>query len=187
MADRPDRGQPRPHGADESASTAVGELVLRDGTDADAADVIALIDLCFSQYPGCVMDLPGLDRDLPQVASHFAGRGGRFWVVENRAAAPARIVACCGVVPGAGGETAELKRLYVHPAARRRGLARRLAALVESWARAHGARRIELWSDTRFTEAHAFYLASGYRRTGRTRKLNDPSDTTEYHFEKILF
>ena len=51
--------------------------VIRDATDADAAAVIALIDLCFSAYPGCVMDLPGLDSDLPQVASHFARKGGR--------------------------------------------------------------------------------------------------------------
>ncbi|RMF68611.1 MAG: GNAT family N-acetyltransferase [Alphaproteobacteria bacterium] len=160
--------------------------VIRDATDADAADVIALIDLCFSAYPGCVMDLPGLDSDLPRVATHFASLGGRFWVVENGRPAAPRILGCGGVVPGRLPDVAELKRLYVHPTARRCGLARQLVQRIESWARARGAQRIELWSDTRFHEAHAFYLALGYRRSGRTRRLNDPSDTTEFHFEKFL-
>ncbi len=161
-------------------------FVIRDATDADAAAVIALIDLCFSAYPGCMMDLPGLDSDLPQVASHFARQGGRFWVVEGRGASANRILACGGVVPGAEAGVAELKRLYVHPTARRRGFARKLVQRIESWAHAQGAERIELWSDTRFREAHAFYLALGYRRSGHSRRLNDPSDTTEFHFEKRL-
>ncbi len=163
-----------------------GAPLIRDATDADAAAVIALIDLCFSAYPGCVMDLPGLDSDLPQVASHFARRGGRFWVVENGNPDEERILACGGVVPGSEAGVAELKRLYVHPIARRRGFASALVQRIESWARARGGERIELWSDTRFREAHAFYLALGYRRSGRSRRLNDPSDTTEFHFEKWL-
>ncbi len=163
-----------------------GAPVIRDATDADAAAVIALIDLCFSAYTGCVMDLPGLDSDLPQVATHFARRGGRFWVVENGNPHVGQILACGGVVPASEMGVAELKRLYVHPTARRRGLARALVQRIETWARAQGAERIELWSDTRFREAHAFYLALGYRRSGRSRRLNDPSDTTEFHFEKWL-
>ena len=70
---------------------------------------------------------------------------------------------------------------------RRQGLARRLAGMVEDAGRGRGSRFLELWSDTRFLEGHAFYEALGYRRTGRTRALNDLSNTTEFHFTKDLF
>ncbi|RMD88303.1 MAG: N-acetyltransferase [Alphaproteobacteria bacterium] len=159
------------------AAWAAAEVTIREATDADAAGVIALIDSCFSDYDGCVMDLPGLDADLPAVASRFREQGGRFWVAENAG----RIVGCVGYVP-LDRDTVELKRLYVARTARRQGLASRLLALVRDAARTHGARHIDLWSDTRFVEAHAFYLAHGFSQTGATRKLDDPSDTTEYAF-----
>ncbi len=154
-------------------------LTIREASDADAPAVIALIARCFSDYDGCVMDLPGLDADLPQVARHFRTRGGRFWVAE----AAGVIVGCIGQVP-IDADRIELKRLYVAPEARRRGLASRLLALVEQAARRHGARWIELWSDTRFVEAHAFYLAHGFVRTGAARTLHDPSHTTEHAFRR---
>jgi hypothetical protein len=45
---------------------------------------------------------------------------------------------------------------------------------------------MELWSDTRFLDAHRLYERLGYRRTGRTRELHDLSDTVEYEFDKPL-
>jgi len=155
-----------------------GPLRIREAMDADSEAVISLIDACFREYDGCVMDLPGLDADLPAVASHFAENGGRFWVLEDRAG---HILGCAGFEPKAD-DVIELKRLYVDPGARRRGIASRLYAQVREVAEARGAAAIELWSDTRFGEAHAFYLAHGFRQTGRTRQLDDPSQTTEYEF-----
>ena len=40
------------------------------------------------------------------------------------------------------------------------------------WARAHGLRRIEFWSDTRFTRAHTFFIRNGFARDGRVREMN---------------
>ncbi|RMF15468.1 MAG: GNAT family N-acetyltransferase [Alphaproteobacteria bacterium] len=166
---------------------------LRAACDEDAPAVIALIERCFSDYPGCVIDLPGLDADLPRVASHFAARQGRFWVAERMdakeaavAAGKGRIVGCIGHVPLEEPGLFELKRLYVHPSARRMGLASLLAERIERTVSDLGGREIRLWSDTRFRKAHAFYLARGYFRTGRTRELHDPSNTTEYEFVKYL-
>ena len=168
--------------SDQSEPIHHGQLSIREATDADSAAVIALIDACFRRYDGCVMDLPGLDCDLPAVATHFARRGGRFWVLEDNSAT---ILGCVGYEPKADG-VIELKRLYVDPAARRQGIASRLYAQLREVARARAARAIELWSDTRFNEAHAFYLAHGFRQTGQTRRLNDPSNTTEYQFRLDL-
>jgi putative acetyltransferase len=72
--------------------------------------------------------------------------------------------------------------LYVRAAARRSGLGGRLLAVAEDEARRRGARRIQLWSDTRFTTAHRFYE----RRGPATRELHDLSASVEYLFFKDL-
>jgi putative acetyltransferase len=148
---------------------------IRPARDADSAGVIALVARVYAEYPGCVLDVDGEEPGLKAPASSF----DRFWVVEEGGA----VGGCVGC---ALGETAELKKLYLDAALRGRGLGKELIALVEETARAHGARRIELWSDTRFATAHGVYARCGYRRTGRTRQLHDLSNTTEYHFEKEL-
>jgi len=119
---------------------------------------------------------------LPAVASRFEAQGGQFWVAEDPAG---RILGSVGYTPK-DASAIELKRLYVAPDARRQGLATRLLALVLEAARARAASEIVLWSDTRFGEAHAFYLARGFVQTGESRELNDPSDTTEYAFRLRL-
>nr|MBA3524637.1 GNAT family N-acetyltransferase [Geodermatophilaceae bacterium] len=50
----------------------MGELVRRDATDADSAAVITLIGGCFAEYPGCVLDLPGIDAWMQAPASAYA-------------------------------------------------------------------------------------------------------------------
>jgi len=58
---------------------------------------------------------------------------------------------------------AEIKRMYVAPHARRRGLARRVLAHLESTARATGAGAMVLETGTEQPEAIALYESSGYR------------------------
>jgi putative acetyltransferase len=154
-----------------------GRLVarIREALDGDSAGVIAVIARAYAEHPGCVLDVDREEPALRAPASSF----DRFWVVEQGG----RVGGCVGL---AFGEPAELKKLYLDARLRGQGLGRELIALVEETARAHGARRIELWSDTRFTTAHAVYERCGYRKTGRTRDLHDLSNTTEFHFEKEL-
>jgi GNAT superfamily N-acetyltransferase len=80
----------------------------------------------------------------------------------------------------------ELERLYVNRRWRRQGLAAVLADLVENSAAEGGAREIELWSDSRFADAHRFYERHGYLRRGPDRELGDLSQTREHHFVKAL-
>jgi GNAT superfamily N-acetyltransferase len=58
--------------------------------------------------------------------------------------------------------TAEIKRMYVAPRVRGRGLARRLLAHLEVDAAAHGAEAIVLESGLRQPEAMELYESSGY-------------------------
>jgi len=60
--------------------------------------------------------------------------------------------------------TGIMKRLYVQPSARNRGVARGLVAALVEAARARGHRRIVLDTDrTRLIEAYALYQSLGFR------------------------
>ena len=171
------------------ASTAA--FSIRRGRPEDTSQVIALIGRCFSAYPGCVLDLPGLDADLHHISSLYEQQGGRFWVAETMAnpqksgPEPQQIIGCVGYTPHKD-QSIELKRLYVDASMRRRGLATALLQLVMEKAQECGASRLDLWSDTRFIEAHAFYQRHGFVGPGETRDLNDPSHTTEFYFYKNI-
>lgn len=61
--------------------------------------------------------------------------------------------------------TAEMKRMYVRPAGRGAGLGRGLLAAAEESARALGATRMVLETNTTLAEARALYTAHGYQET----------------------
>jgi GNAT superfamily N-acetyltransferase len=63
----------------------------------------------------------------------------------------------------AGIKTAEIKRVWTHPAFRRQGLARVVMAELEREAAARGYTQIELTTGARQPEAVALYLGLGYR------------------------
>ena len=155
--------------------------LVRDARDEDAAGLIALIAACWSEYPGCILDVDGELPELRRIASHFGERGGRFWVGE----AAGCVVASVGILP-LGGDGAELCKLYVDASARRHGLGASLVALVEREALQRGRTRLELWSDTRFLDAHRLYERLGFVRSPQTRALNDLSHSIEYHYSKPL-
>lgn len=153
-------------------------------TDDDAAEIIALVGGAYAEHPGCVLDLPGVDADLVAPRTSIDTKGGDLWVVEEDDA----VVACCGWAPSEldGAPYVELKRLYVARPARRSGLGAWLVARVEAVAAERGADGVELWSDSRFADAHRLYQRLGYERLPDTRELHDPSNTTEYHFRKLV-
>ena len=69
-------------------------------------------------------------------------------------------VACGGLKPRPEG--AEIKRMWVAPAARRRGVGSRLLAALEDAARAAGHRRVVLDTSAGQPEALAMYRRLGY-------------------------
>jgi ribosomal protein S18 acetylase RimI-like enzyme len=99
--------------------------------------------------------------DLVDVESTFIQRGGDFVVVEDN-----------GFLVGMGGfkprssAAAEILRVRVHPAVRRRGVGRRLMAELENRATARGFIEVVLDTATNQPEAVAFYRAIGYEEQG---------------------
>src|SRR5262245_55527261 len=97
-------------------------MVIRAARDTDAADLITLIGACFSEYPGCVLDVDGEMPELRAIATFFENAHGRFWIAEDD---DGHVVGSIGVVPSAA-DTVELRKLYVARHARRNGLGGRL-------------------------------------------------------------
>ncbi|HEY9476397.1 MAG TPA: GNAT family N-acetyltransferase, partial [Mycobacteriales bacterium] len=159
------------------AGTPNAEPALRPVRDDDSAALIALIGGCWAEYPGVLLDVDGEEPWMRAPADAYARWGGRMWVATGAGT----LVGCVGTKPHGPG-VVELKSLYVAAAARRRGLGSRLTRLVEEEAWRAGALRVDLWSDSRFLDAHRLYSRLGYHRTGRTRELGDLSETTEYEF-----
>lgn len=155
--------------------------VVREVRDDDGPALIALIGGAWGEYPGVELHVDAEEPWLRAPATAYAGWDGRMWVVELAG----EVVACCGMKP-VRDRVVELKSMYVAASARRRGLARRLEALVLAEARRRGAARVELWSDTRFLDAHATYRALGYAQLPGERDLQDLSASFEYPFAKDL-
>lgn len=156
-------------------------ISIREARDDDADGLIGLIGDIFKDYQDCVLDLDKLDAELLAIDTYIKGLGGKFWVAEL----DSRVAGCVGFAQKEGA-VVELKRLYVAKEVRRAGLASKLTQLVFFAADELDAVAIEVWSDTRFTEANAFYLAKGFKKLPEARRLYDPSNTTEHHFIKYL-
>jgi putative acetyltransferase len=69
----------------------------------------------------------------------------------------------CGALRLLGGGAAELKRMYVRPAARRQGVAQRITEALEAAARARGCDIARVETSVDLPEAIAFYQRAGYR------------------------
>ena len=103
---------------------------------------------------------PGWDPSQGPTASReeILPPGGRFLVafLGDRPVA-------CGALKRLDSSTAELKRIYVRPEARGRGVARALLAGLERAARDAGYSRVRLDTGDRLPGAPALFRSCGYR------------------------
>jgi GNAT superfamily N-acetyltransferase len=73
----------------------------------------------------------------------------------------------CGAIRRVDAHTAEIKRMYVVPGSRGRGLSRQLLSALEAEGRRLGVSRLVLETGDRQTEALALYERSGFVRIPR--------------------
>ena len=102
------------------------------------------MDLCFQGFAEELATLPGSYTSIL-----IAGEEGEA-------------LGCVALRPH-GDADAEMKRLYVRPAGRGRGLGRRLAERAIEEARRAGSRRIVLDTLPQMKEAQALYRSLGFR------------------------
>ncbi len=104
-------------------------------------------------------------RDEEAEAVAFSSPGGAFVVLRHELTP----IGCGGLqgidLPDA--PTVEIKRMWIHPDWRGRGLARRLVDRLEQLAVERGARRVVLDTNSSLVEAIAMYESLGYQPTER--------------------
>ena len=88
----------------------------------------------------------------------------------------------CGALKYHADAPAEVKRMWVSPAARGLGLGRRLLAELEACAAAHGVRVLRLETNRALTEAIGLYRSAGYREVSPFNR----EPYAHHWFEKIL-
>jgi putative acetyltransferase len=130
-----------------------------------------------------------LDRDLLEryprnnihgVELEKLERGQGFFVVARLDGRPVGCGAVRVLEPGVG----EVKRMYVRPTARRRGVAQAVLATLEATARETGMHTLRLETGTRQPEANALYEKQGYRSIPCFGEyLSDPFSVC---YEKVL-
>lgn len=129
---------------------------VRTAAESDLADLVRLDEACFAR---------------PWGAEAWRAEIGRGAVLV--AGEPALALACAAVVA----DVCELRRIAVHPRARRAGVARDLLRVVIAHVRQHGCARIELEVAAANEPALALYRSQGFLLVGRRRGYyRDPVD-----------
>jgi GNAT superfamily N-acetyltransferase len=123
-----------------------------------ASDLVAAMIAEMAPLYGPI-DAPHLPSATP---ADFTAPGGRFLVGFGDDGAPL----CCGGVKRLDAAAAEIKRMYVVPEARGRGLAKMLLAALEDAARDLGYTVARLDTGPRQPHAQRMYEAAGYRPIG---------------------
>ena len=93
----------------------------------------------------------------------------------------------CGALRGLGDGAAEVKRMYVVPAARGRGVSRAVLCALEDAARARGWTTLRLETGPRQPEAIGLYTSPGYRPVEAFGAyVGDPDAEDSLFFERVL-
>ena len=100
-----------------------------------------------------------LAEEVDRIAAYYGERRGGFWVALDGE----RIVGMFGLEPTAR-VAMELRRMYVHPAARRTGIARRMLLFAEAECRRRKVLTLELSTSELQDAALALYRGAGYRQ-----------------------
>ena len=149
--------------------------IRRERFDSEAAR--RLVDALEAELLATYEGVPG-SGGLP-AASIFEPPGGAFLVGRERGEPVA-----CGGIARYDDSTAEIRRMYVVPEARGRGLSRRVLTALEDEARALGYSLVRLETGNLQTEAIGLYASAGFGPIPRYGPFaNDPRSVC---FEKRL-
>lgn len=117
--------------------------------------------------------------DLIDIVGSYLLTGGDFLVAEHHG----HLVGMGGIYPTGPGE-AEIVRVRVHPATRRRGIGRSVVTALEDRGRQLGVSALKLTTATNQPEAIGFFRTLGYEQVGRQRETG--WSWTLVHFAKAL-
>jgi putative acetyltransferase len=146
------------------------DYLIRDWQERDRSAAANVIAQVLQEY-GLSWEPTGADRDVLEVESAYLNAGGEFWVIERQG----QIVGTGAYYPIARGNKAvEVRKMYLLPAVRGRGLGKYLLRQLESAIASKGFQEIWLETATVLNEAVLMYEKSGYKsETGVETKRCD--------------
>jgi len=136
--------------------------IIRPAASEDVAAIRRLVHQVLTEH-GFTPDPSGLDADIEDLFASYVEPGGAFDVLVLRT----------GVLLGTVGilrlsdTVCELRKMYLGPESRGRGLGHRLLVHAMDRARALGFTRMELQTDAAFDRALALYRHFGFERAGK--------------------
>ncbi len=134
-----------------------GNLRLRLATNGDCEAIRALVFGILAEF-GVRPGPASTDADLDDIEGRYLRPGGVFEVAVDHAG---HIVASVGLLP-IDRDACELRKMYVAPALRGRGVGRLLLARMVAYAKARGFAHIELETASVLKQAIHMYTAAGF-------------------------
>src|SRR5262245_31109663 len=131
---------------------------LRPATNLDAEAIQNLVFSVLHEY-GLTPDPEGVDADMRDIEASYLGRGGSFHVLTGSGG---DILGSVGVYP-VDDRTCELRKMYLVPGARGRGLGKRLLETALAEAQRLNFGRIELETSSVLKEAIGLYRRYGFQ------------------------
>jgi GNAT superfamily N-acetyltransferase len=99
--------------------------------------------------------------ELDDPEGHILADGGWIFIAEDEGAETVEVVGTCALIRGHAGAF-ELVKMAVKESARGRGVGRAVGEAAIAMARAEGATRVELMSNTKLEPAIALYRRLGF-------------------------
>jgi GNAT superfamily N-acetyltransferase len=127
-----------------------------------------------------------LAEEIERIPAYYGERHGSFWVATDGS----EIIGMFGL-ERADDASAELRRMYVAPGARRRGVARHMLTFAEDLARRERCTVMVLSTSELQSAAISLYRNSGYRLVGEAVATEQSNKTVgggirRFHFVKTL-
>ena len=127
-----------------------------------------------------------LKEEVDQISCYYGRKGGGFWVaVEGE-----NVVGMFGLEPSSM-DAMELRRMYVEPDSRRRGIARKMLNFAEDECRRRNRPRMDLSTSELQDGALSLYRNSGYQLVREEIAIAASNKTLgggirRFHFTKLL-
>lgn len=140
------------------------DFLIRDWQPDDRQIAASLIAQVLAEYGlvscGLAAEPGGADWDVAHVEAAYWETGGEFWVVEHQGS----LVGTAGYYPINRGQNAvEIRKMYLLPAARGKGLGRYLLQRLEQAIAAKNFEQIWIETASVLKEAVKLYESSGYQ------------------------
>jgi putative acetyltransferase len=139
--------------------TSYRDFLIRSWTPSDREAAAAIIRDVLAEY-GLGWEPTGADRDVLEVEASYNAVGGEFWVIEQQG----QLVGTSAYYPVERGEKAvEIRKMYLSPAARGKGLGKYLLQELEKAIANQGFQEIWIETASVLKEAVKLYENNGYQ------------------------